>query len=263
MTTSIHPGAPARSIGIGSPPQNFSVIADTGSANLWVPAVSCGFLSCGQHARFDEGASSTYTPNGTGFEITYASGPVRGYLSGDEVALGGVCVRRVTFAEVTDASGLGPAYLLGAFGGILGLAFRALSVDDLPPVFQLALAQGALAAPQFAFYLGGDGGGGPLPPDDGELFLGGYNPAHADGPLTWLPVTMEAYWQVDLAGVSLGGAPVGGGDVRSAILDTGTSLIVGPVDAVGAIVAKLGCVPSPLNPNIVRAQPAGGVRRCG
>ena len=68
-------------VSLGTPGQPFSVIFDTGSADLWVASSACGWLSCGLHKRYTSKASSTFVANGSAFSIRYGSGPVSGYWS--------------------------------------------------------------------------------------------------------------------------------------------------------------------------------------
>ncbi|XWS58030.1 hypothetical protein CRYUN_Cryun09bG0223900 [Craigia yunnanensis] len=52
-------------IGIGSPPQKFTVIFDIGSSNLWIPSSHCYFsVACFFHSRYNSSKSSTYTEIG-------------------------------------------------------------------------------------------------------------------------------------------------------------------------------------------------------
>merc|ERR1719158_1392321 len=44
-------------ISIGTPPQRFRVVFDTGSGNLAVPTTTCWSPACKAHRRFDKSAS--------------------------------------------------------------------------------------------------------------------------------------------------------------------------------------------------------------
>ncbi|KAL3671149.1 hypothetical protein V7S43_004330 [Phytophthora oleae] len=212
-------------ISIGTPPQPFSVIFDTGSSNLWVPDKKFG-----SHNLYDHDKSSSYKPNGTAFDIMYGSGPVSGFLSQDTLQLGGLTVPEQFFAEVNVTKGLGPAYYLGKFDGLFGLAFDTISVDHLKTPFHRMIQQGLLDEPVFAFYLGDQ--------KDGELTFGGTDKAHYKGELEYVDVTSATYWSVKLDAVETKGEKLT--DVNKAIVDSGTSLIAGPKDQVAKLAALVG-----------------------
>uniref|UniRef100_A0A8D0PJZ7 Peptidase A1 domain-containing protein n=1 Tax=Sus scrofa TaxID=9823 RepID=A0A8D0PJZ7_PIG len=47
-------------ISIGTPPQQFSVVFDTGSSDTWVPSIYCQSMACVTHNTFDPFQSTTF-----------------------------------------------------------------------------------------------------------------------------------------------------------------------------------------------------------
>ena len=81
-------------ISLGTPPQSFNVVLDTGSSNIWVPDVSCSFGGCTGKHHFDSSKSSTYSKNGQHFSIHYGTGSASGFLGTDVFAVRTVARRR-------------------------------------------------------------------------------------------------------------------------------------------------------------------------
>merc|ERR1712100_891526 len=115
--------------------------------------------------KYDSSKSSTYTKNGTEFKIQYGSGPVSGIWSKDTVSIGGQVIKEQDFAEVENAGGLGLAYGIGKFDGILGLGWDRISVDGVETPFGNLVKSGELSDNVFAFYLGDN--------QPGALMIGG------------------------------------------------------------------------------------------
>ncbi|OCK82776.1 aspartyl proteinase [Lepidopterella palustris CBS 459.81] len=206
---------------LGTPPQEFKVVLDTGSSNLWVPSSKCNSIACYLHQKYDHSSSSTYQKNGSSFEIRYGSGSLSGFVSRDTFQIGDLKVKNQDFAEATSEPGL--AFAFGRFDGIMGLGYDTISVNGIVPPFYNMLDQGLLDDPVFAFYLSDTNDQGA----ESEATFGGINKAHYTGELTKIPLRRKAYWEVDLDAITFGDATAEM-DNTGVILDTGTSLIALP-----------------------------------
>lgn len=228
-------------IGLGTPPQKFLVIFDTGSANLWVPSSKCSIfnIACFLHSKYTSEASSTYEEDGREFAIQYGSGQLSGFLSRDLLTIGGLEIDGQVFAEAVQEPSI--SFIAAYFDGILGLGFPEIAVGKVQPPFQRALEQGLLSEPVFSFWLNRD----TSDEQGGELVLGGVDPDHFKGEHTWVPITRRGFWQFKMDGLEVEGARGLKVCERGcqAIADTGTSLLVGPPQEIDAINQAIGAEP--------------------
>ncbi|KAI5124814.1 hypothetical protein M0805_005445 [Coniferiporia weirii] len=222
-------------ITLGSPAQEFKVILDTGSSNLWVPSTKCSSIACFLHAKYDSSASSTHKQNGTSFKIEYGSGSMEGFVSNDLLTIGDLEIGDQDFAEATKEPGL--AFAFGKFDGILGLGYDTISVNHITPPFYSMVNQGLLDSPVFSFRLGSS------EEDGGEAIFGGIDKTAYTGDIEYVPVRRKAYWEVELEKVAFGDDELELENTGAAI-DTGTSLIALPTDVAEMLNSQIGATKS-------------------
>ncbi|CAK6439211.1 unnamed protein product [Pipistrellus nathusii] len=206
-------------ISIGTPPQEFTVIFDTGSSDLWVPSVYCKSKACQKHHRFDPAKSSTFRDLGKPLSIQYGTGSMEGVLGTDTVIVSGIVDTQQTVGLSTVEPG--DTFIYSEFDGILGLGYPSLASEYSVPVFDNMMSKHLVAQDLFSVYMSRNGPGS-------MLTLGAIDPSYYTGSLHWVPITVQEYWQFTVDSVTVDGVVVACNGGCQAILDTGTSMLVGP-----------------------------------
>uniref|UniRef100_A0A224XHW1 Putative cathepsin d n=1 Tax=Panstrongylus lignarius TaxID=156445 RepID=A0A224XHW1_9HEMI len=226
-------------IGLGTPPQEFEVVFDTGSSNLWVPSNKCSpeNRACMRHDRYVSELSLTYIPDGEIINIEYGRGSMSGHLSIDTLTIGNITVENQTFAEAINEPG--SSFINAKFDGVFGLAFPTISVDNVIPPFYNMIKQNLIPQPVFSFYFKRNS----KQKDGGEVIFGGWDEDKFDvNDMHPIPLSDKSYWQFKLDSISVdldGVNDLLNGSI-DAIADTGTSNIVGPADIITAINLQVG-----------------------
>uniref|UniRef100_A0A0N5A6H6 Peptidase A1 domain-containing protein n=1 Tax=Parastrongyloides trichosuri TaxID=131310 RepID=A0A0N5A6H6_PARTI len=259
-------------ITIGTPGQKFVVVPDTGSANLWVPDISCGkditkvcpsycynsvlcklvckseccsddgekdLSNCLTKRKFNSENSSTYISNGSKFKIQYGMGSVEGFLGVDIVTLLGdndeLPISNTAFGQVslmTDDFDGSPA------DGILGLGFQTLAVDNIMPPIIKAINDNLLDKPIFTVFLQHEGDTEGLGRIGGTITFGDFDSENCNSNINYVPLSSATYWQFKIDSFSINNTKFS--KKMDAISDTGTSIIGGPKYMVELLVKEVG-----------------------
>ncbi|GAA6218763.1 cathepsin E-like [Lates japonicus] len=226
-------------ISLGTPGQNFSVIFDTGSADLWVPSSYCVSEACALHRRFRAFESTSFHHDGRMFGIHYGSGHLLGVIARDTLKVGDLTVLNQEFGESVYEPGA--TFVMAKFDGVLGMGYPSLAEILGNPVFDNMVAQKTVGEPVFSFYLSRRTSNNS---PEGELLLGGTDETLYSEPITWLPVTAKGYWQIKMDSVAVQGMSSFCPRGCPVIVDTGTSLIAGPTNDILNLQQLIGATPT-------------------
>ncbi|KAL8893691.1 MAG: hypothetical protein Q9192_005019 [Flavoplaca navasiana] len=237
-------------ISLGTEPQEFIVIVDTGSSDLWVNTIQspiCQYEDaglCEQGGAYDANASTTYTYLNSDFNISYADGTsAQGDYAADTVRVGQTIQQEVTGLQ------FGIAYDSGFPVGILGIGYVANVAQagegrpTYPNLPQLLVDQGITQSNAFSLWLDS------VDSSTGSLLFGGVDNEKFRGSLQTLPVQQiqgqYRHFIITMSGLGLSG---GNGGNRSfsqdlplaVLLDSGSTITYLPQQLTDEVYAALG-----------------------
>mmetsp|Transcript_37304 Transcript_37304/g.89716 ORF Transcript_37304/g.89716 Transcript_37304/m.89716 type:complete len:421 (-) Transcript_37304:280-1542(-) len=233
-------------VAIGSPPQTFLVVFDTGSGNLLIPSKQCDDEACQSHQRYDAALSVTARqiafanapdtvvgPDGTRdvVTITFGTGEVSGVFVKDNICVGDICTN-ADFVAATDESD--EPFSLVPFDGIMGLALPQMSEGKSFNIFNCMVRDGVLKQNLFSVFFGAEEN------EESEITFGEIKKDRMASALTYADVDVEGYWQVKMDDIAIANQRQSMcGDSCKVAVDTGTSLLAGPSTIISALITKL------------------------
>ena len=226
---------------IGTPPQPFTLIFDTGSSWLWV--TESGYSKSCHPAKhhFNSSASSTFATEGEEISMYYGMGNAFGILAQDQVSLVPSSSQvKQDFVSVRRNLGFGGMEADGLLvSATQGLGFNTLSEGHLTFLENLKL-QHVIDKALFAIYLSDSDYGQSLDAvATSRISFGDYNLSEFSNSkeLVYIPVNPDSgHWTIELDSVYVGEEKAVA-HTMSAIIDSGTSLLLGPYEEVMEVFA--------------------------
>ncbi|CAO3566993.1 unnamed protein product [Mortierella alpina] len=210
---------------IGSPAQEFSVVFDTGSSEVWVSSTSC--QAC-KTRRFNPLRSSTFHQSGQPWSLNYADDSrASGVLGADDITVAGITVKDQIFGMASINTGSTAAT---GVDGIMGLGLESNSNmgNARTPVVNMLL-QSQIDQAIVSVWLNKASNQDASLSDGGVFIFGGVDPSLYTGTITFVPVTSSKDWQVTVDRIFIGRKELSvSSSASSAIIDTGSSYILFP-----------------------------------
>ncbi|CAK9062560.1 Cathepsin E-A [Durusdinium trenchii] len=237
--TTQHKMAYFGTIQVGRPPQNFTVVFDTGSGNLIVPGRDCTSDACASHRRFDrqkskqiqsvncDGSKVGYGLEQDEITITFGTGKITGQCFQDDICIGSACSKG-NFISSTEESYT--PFASFSFDGVLGLALDSMAQSNEFSVMNLLQQSGVLRKPIFSVFLSDS------EQEKSEITFGDMKQEHMASELYWVPVSGNAgYWEVEIEDIYFDKKPQNLCKGCRVAVDTGTSELAGPSSVVGKL----------------------------
>ncbi|CAE6475726.1 unnamed protein product [Rhizoctonia solani] len=229
---------------VGTPPQIFSVVFDTGSLDAVIPDHSCN--SCLGHRTFSRNLSSTFNDYNESFYAEFATGvgvdpSISEWLiyaaAQDVVSVAGLPAVTLDMYLITDESA---GFWAAPFDGIFGMGYKARG-----SFFQTLVQQGL--DPVMGFWLT------PLSMGQAEMTLGGVDESKIQGKrVDYIPIPSGAYgfWQLESSQFAVNGNTNHVlKRIRQVYFDSGTANLQFPKDTTEALYALISPKIKPVGTN--------------